>query len=71
VSRVVVTGLGVVSPYGVGVRPFWEGLSSGRCAIRPITLFETGGFRSRIAGEVPAPALDALAASRRRSRAAW
>ena len=68
-SRVVVTGLGVVSPYGVGVRPFWEGLSSGRCAIRPITLFETGGFRSRIAGEVPAPALDALAASRRRSRA--
>ncbi len=68
-GRVVVTGVGVVSPYGVGVRPFWEGLSSGRCAIRPITLFETGGFRSRIAGEVPAPALDALAASRRRSRA--
>ena len=67
--RVVVTGLGVVSPYGVGVRPFWEGLSSGRCAIRPITLFQTDGFRSRIAGEVPASALAALPASRRRSRA--
>ncbi len=68
-KRVVVTGLGVVSPYGVGVRSFWEGLSSGRCAIRPITLFEIDGFRSRIAGEVPAPALAALPASRRRSRA--
>lgn len=68
-KRVVVTGLGVVSPYGVGVRPFWEGLCSGRCAIRPITLFETDGFRSRIAGEVPAPTRAALPASRRRSRA--
>ena len=68
-TRVVVTGLGVVSPYGVGVRPFWGGLSSGRCAIRPITLFETDGFRSRIAGEVPADAVAALPASRRRSRA--
>ena len=68
-TRVVVTGLGVVSPYGVGVEPFWEGLSSGRCAIRPITLFETDGFRSRIAGEVPADAVAALPASRRRSRA--
>ena len=68
-TRVVVTGLGVVSPYGVGVQPFWGGLSSGRCAIRPITLFETDGFRSRIAGEVPADAVAALPASRRRSRA--
>ncbi len=68
-KRVVVTGLGVVSPYGVGVGPFWEGLSSGQSAIHPITLFETDGFRSRIAGEVPAPALAALPASRRRSRA--
>ncbi len=68
-TRVVVTGLGVVSPYGVGVQPFWEGLSSGRCTIRPITLFETDGFRSRIAGEVPADAVATLPASRRRSRA--
>ena len=67
--RVVVTGLGAVSPYGVGLRPFWEGLASGRCAIRPITLFQTDGFRSRIAGEVPAGALPTLPASRRRSRA--
>ena len=59
----------MVSPYGVGVQPFWEGLSSGRCTIRPITLFETDGFRSRIAGEVPADAVATLPASRRRSRA--
>jgi 3-oxoacyl-[acyl-carrier-protein] synthase II len=53
VTRVLVTGLGVVSPYGPGRSRFWEGLAGGRCAIRPITLFETEGFRSRLAGEVP------------------
>jgi len=68
-SRVVVTGLGVVSPYGVGVQKFWEGLAAGECAIRPITLFETDGFRSRIAGEVPRDAVARLPASQRRSRA--
>jgi len=68
-TRVVVTGLGVVSPYGAGVGAFWRGLSSGTCAIRPITLFETEGFRSRIAGEVPADVVARLPASRRRSRA--
>jgi 3-oxoacyl-[acyl-carrier-protein] synthase II len=69
VTRVVVTGLGVVSPYGLGVAPFWEGLAAGRPVIGPISLFETDGFRSRIAGEVPAEAVAALPASRRRSRA--
>lgn len=67
--RIVVTGLGVVSPYGTGVEAFWQGLSSGECAIRPITLFDTDGFRSRIAGEVPAAAFATLPASPRRSRA--
>ena len=33
--RVVVSGLGVVSPYGAGVKSFWTGLSAGACAIRP------------------------------------
>ena len=68
-TRVVVTGVGVVSPYGVGVQKFWEGLAGGECAIRPITLFETDGFRSRIAGEVPRDAVSSLPASQRRSRA--
>ena len=50
---VAVTGLGVVSPFGAGVKAYWEGISSGACAIRPITLIETDGFRCQIAAEVP------------------
>jgi 3-oxoacyl-[acyl-carrier-protein] synthase II len=67
--RVVVSGLGVVSPYGAGVKTFWAGLSAGACVIRPITLIDTEGFRARVAAEVPAEALDGLGVSRRRSRA--
>jgi 3-oxoacyl-[acyl-carrier-protein] synthase II len=63
--RAVVTGLGAVSPFGVGVKAYWAGLAAGACAIRPVTLIETEGFRCRIAGEVP----DALGGSPRRSRA--
>lgn len=68
-SRIVVSGLGVVSPYGAGAKTFWRGLAAGSCAIRPITLFDTEGFRSRLAAEVPADVMAALAASRHRSRA--
>ena len=64
-KSVAVTGLGVVSPFGTGVKAFWEGISSGSCAIRPITLIDTEGFRCRIAAEVPA----GIAGSGRRSRA--
>ncbi len=67
--RVVVSGLGVVSPYGAGTKTFWAGLASGACAIKPITLIETEGFRSRIAAEIPGDTVAALPASRRRSRA--
>ncbi|MGW4114681.1 beta-ketoacyl-[acyl-carrier-protein] synthase family protein [Actinosynnema sp. NPDC004786] len=49
--RVAVTGLGVVAPGGIGVKPFWELLTSGRTATRPIGLFDARGFRSRIAAE--------------------
>jgi 3-oxoacyl-[acyl-carrier-protein] synthase II len=65
VKAVVVTGLGVVSPFGAGVKAYWEGISGGLCAIRPITLIDTEGFRCRIAAEVP----DGVGGSRRRSRA--
>ena len=63
--RVVVTGLGAVSPFGAGVKAFWQGISAGVCAIRPITLIETDGFRARVAAEVP----DGIGGSTRRSRA--
>ena len=68
-TGVVVSGLGVVSPYGAGVKTFWAGLATGECAIRPITVIDTEGFRSRVAAEVPAEVAAALGVSRRRSRA--
>jgi len=51
--RVVVTGLGAVSPLGVGVDALWGGLCAGRSGIRTITQFDTAGFETTIAGEVP------------------
>src|SRR5262244_3781916 len=68
-TRVVVSGLGVVSPYGVGAKTFWAGLARGDCAIRPVSVIATEGLRSRIAAEVPAEVLPTLGVSPRRSRA--
>ncbi len=50
--RVVITGLGVVSPIGVGVSAFERGLAEGRPGIGPIRSFDAGAFPTRIAGEV-------------------
>ncbi len=50
--RVVVTGIGAVTPIGLGVEGLWEGLQGRRSAIRAITRFDAGVFKSRIAGEV-------------------
>jgi len=50
--RVVVTGLGAVTPIGVGVADFWESLQAGRNGIGRVTHFDTTGFRSCLAGEV-------------------
>ncbi|OEJ22379.1 beta-ketoacyl-[acyl-carrier-protein] synthase family protein [Streptomyces subrutilus] len=49
--RVVITGIGVVAPGGVGTKEFWELLTAGRTATRAITLFDASSFRSRIAAE--------------------
>ena len=51
-TRVVVTGMGVLAPNGVGLDEFWDSLVQGRSGIGPITLFDARGYRSRIAGEV-------------------
>jgi 3-oxoacyl-[acyl-carrier-protein] synthase II len=51
--RVVVTGLGVVSPVGVGVDAYWCALTRGASGIRRITRFDPSPFASQIAGEVP------------------
>jgi 3-oxoacyl-[acyl-carrier-protein] synthase II len=50
--RVVVTGLGLVSPVGIGVSAGWADILAGRSGITRITRFDATGFPSRIAGEV-------------------
>ena len=50
--RAVVTGLGVVSPVGIGVGPTWEALIAGRSGIADITLFDPTPFEIHVAGEV-------------------
>jgi 3-oxoacyl-[acyl-carrier-protein] synthase II len=50
--RVVVTGLGLVTPLGIGVEKSWEGLMQGRSGIRRITQFDASTFPAQIAGEV-------------------
>lgn len=50
--RVVVTGLGVVSPVGIGVKTAWDNIVAGKSGITQITKFDTSAFSSTIAGEV-------------------
>jgi 3-oxoacyl-[acyl-carrier-protein] synthase II len=50
--RVVVTGLGVVAPNGVGKEAFWRSLVAGQSAVNPITLFDASSYPCRIAGEI-------------------
>lgn len=52
--RVVVTGLGAVSPFGLGVPALWAGLSAGASAIGPLTAFDSSEYGVQRAGEVPA-----------------
>jgi 3-oxoacyl-[acyl-carrier-protein] synthase II len=52
--RVVITGLGVVTPIGLGAQEFWTGLKEGRNGIARITLFDPSEFRSQMAAEVKA-----------------
>jgi 3-oxoacyl-[acyl-carrier-protein] synthase II len=51
--RVVVTGIGPVTPVGTGVDDFWDGLVSGRNGVRTIANFDASGLSVSVAGEVP------------------
>jgi len=50
--RVVVTGIGVVTPVGIGREACWKSLVDGASGVAPVTLFETGSFPVRVAAEV-------------------
>src|SRR5688572_11045082 len=52
--RVVITGIGVVAPIGVGTKAFWENLLAGQIGIRRIAQFDPSGLACQIGGEVPA-----------------
>jgi 3-oxoacyl-[acyl-carrier-protein] synthase II len=51
-NRVVISGMGVLAPNGVGLEAFWKSLLAAESGIGPITLFDASNFKSRIAGEV-------------------
>ena len=51
-ERVVITGMGVVSPVGNSIEDFWRGISEGKLGIGEITRFDTSGFKVKFAAEV-------------------
>jgi len=70
--RVVVTGLGVVTPLGHDLNTFWQSLIAGQCGIDKITAFDASAFDTQIAGEVknfdPLPAFPSPKEIRRTDR---
>jgi 3-oxoacyl-[acyl-carrier-protein] synthase II len=50
--RVVVTGIGIVSPIGIGVRSFWENTLAGKVGVGPLTRFDARQFNSHVAAQV-------------------
>lgn len=51
-QRVVITGIGAITPIGTGAANFWQGVVRGRSAVAPVTRFDTSALRSRLAAEV-------------------
>ena len=51
-NRVVMTGMGILAPNGIGIEAFWESILTGRSGIGPITFFDASGLKDQIAGEI-------------------
>jgi len=51
--RVVITGLGVATPLGIGMEAFWVALLEGRCGIRRVEAFDPSGLKAQVAGALP------------------
>lgn len=50
-NRVVITGMGVISPLGVGLKDYWANIIAGKSGIRPIVSFDTSEYSSKLGGE--------------------
>ena len=50
--RVVVTGIGLATPVGIGAENVWNALVEGKCGVRRLTAFDPSGFESQIGGEI-------------------
>jgi 3-oxoacyl-[acyl-carrier-protein] synthase II len=66
--RVVITGLGAITPIGAGKEGLWNGVRAGRSGVRRITQFDTTGYRSQVAAEVPDFDVASLGAGRQAKR---
>lgn len=51
-KRVAITGIGVISPIGIGKEEFWQSLSAGKSGLKPITLFDTSDLAVKTGGEI-------------------
>jgi 3-oxoacyl-[acyl-carrier-protein] synthase II len=51
-EKIVITGIGVLSPIGISREAYWDGLFQGKTGFRPVTLFDTASFRVHVAGEI-------------------
>ncbi|MCP4252386.1 MAG: hypothetical protein GY775_03060 [Candidatus Scalindua sp.] len=51
-DKVVVTGIGIISPIGTGIDTFWKALVNGKSGVSEITRFNTERYSTRIAGEI-------------------
>ena len=54
-ARIAITGIGMICALGTQREAVWEHMLAGQCGIGPVTLFDTEGYRSRIAAEVDLP----------------
>jgi 3-oxoacyl-[acyl-carrier-protein] synthase II len=66
--RVAITGVGLVTSLGASREASWRRLVGGECGIGPATVFDTEGFRSRVAGEAPMADIDAVFSPHERRR---
>src|SRR5688572_20106327 len=57
--KIAITGIGLVTALGATREETWRGLLAGACGMKPVTVFDTEGYRSRIAAEVSSPAIEA------------